>query len=263
MSVLYLLALGLFSNLVLAQKLPNYNDQLVLEVLPRIDTDSGRVIPLNNEGVQIAVQELIRRLEAMQIQHGYIHINGRTITAPVKLPAGDHKEMRERIYKNHSLTIHLVHPQSHSLAPLVASGEKKIPNYRVYPQHTLDYETGKQIGTRQILVKEAYALSEKDILRAEPDYASNSMIFIELTDAGSKKMEDFTRSLRAGRDEIATIVDGVVINSATLQAEFLSKNFTISGLDNLQQCQHLAASINTHYSYQIRPSQAKEQQADK
>ncbi len=156
------------------------------------------------------------------------------------------------LFSTTSLTIHKTHSDNYMLIEKIAKGDAQLPEgYKIYTQDIKDMD-GQVIGTRDLLVTEKPALTEKDIQMAWPDRGTNSMVFIELNDEGAKKMEAFTKALKPGKDLIVTIFEGKAINAATLQAEFLSKYFAISGLDNLEECETLAQAITPPFKYDLK-----------
>jgi len=175
----------------------------------------------------------------------------KSITFSYDSKKASEKEVKA-LFSTASLTIHKRHSDNDSLVEKIAKGEVKIPEgYRLYKQKVKDSD-GKAQGTRNLLITEKPALTEKDIKVAWPDRSSNTMIFIELHDAGAKKMEAFTKPLKPGKGVIVTILGGEVINAATLQADILSKNFAISGLDNIKECETIAEKITPRFDYNIK-----------
>lgn len=214
----------------------------IIEVQPNVD-DFGEIIPLNSRAMDTAKTILEKRLNGSGVLDAPVSVQGNRIEILIpKISPEKAAELKRILTTTAKLTIHEQHPRSATLAEQAANG-KIIPGYRIYPQDIKDEKTGEVITTRNILVKRRPALTGKDILRAAPDYSSNSVVFIELTSEGAKKMENFTRELQAGQDHIVSILDGKVINNAVLQAEVLGKNFTISGLDSLKECEELSKGL--------------------
>ncbi|WP_169334398.1 protein translocase subunit SecD [Rubritalea marina] len=216
----------------------------IIEVKPNVDEETGEVIELTPSSMDTAKAILERRLNESGTLDAPVSVQGNRIEIQIpNIDPADAQALEKILTTTAKLTIHKMHPQSPRLAGLVAAGEETIPGYRAYPQEIKD-EEGNIVGTRHVLVERRPGLTGREVARAWPDRTSNTQVYIELTSTGAKQMETFTRSLTAGRDQIVSILDGKVINNATLQAEVLSKNFVISGLDNLAECEELSKGLS-------------------
>ena len=143
----------------------------------------------------------------------------------------DIHEVKEFLTIKGKLSIHLVHRQTRTLAAEIASNQKIIPSYKALPHINKDPATGATTS-EQVLIRIKAELSGKEMKAAYLDQRDPSIINIELTDAGGKKMEAFTLSLTKNVDKIATVFDGKVINYATLNAKTLGRRFIITGLES-------------------------------
>lgn len=216
----------------------------IIEVKPNIDEDTGEVIELTPSAMDTAKTIIERRLNESGTLDAPVSVQGNRIEIQIpKIDPAEAKALKKILTTTAKLTIHKRHPQSAQLAELVATGEETVPRYRAYPQEIKD-ENGEVIGKRHVLVARRPALTGKEVADAWPDRASNTQVFIELTSTGAKQMETFTRNLNAGRDHIVCILDGKVINNAVLNAEVLSKNFVISGLDDIKECEELSKGLS-------------------
>lgn len=217
----------------------------IVEVQPNVDEDTGEVIELTPSAMDTAKTILEKRLNEAGTLDAPVTVQDNRIEIQIpKIDPTDAAALKKILTTTAKLTIHERHPQSDQLARLVYEGEEHIPGYRAYPQQIKDPDTGEVLGERYVLVKRKPALTGKEVAQAWPDRASNSQVYIELTSTGAKQMETFTKSLQAGRDFIVSILDGKVINSAVLNAEVLSKNFVISGLDNIEECEELSKGLS-------------------
>lgn len=214
----------------------------LIEVTPNKD-DKGKDLPLTMEAMDTAKNILERRLNENGTLDAPVTIQGKNrieIQIP-KIDPSSAKALKKKLTTTAKLTIHKCHPQSDSLAALVFNKEQIEPGYIALPQDII--KDGAVVGTNYVLVNRKPALTGKQIAGASPNYQSNSEVFIELTDSGAKMMEEFTRSLVPQKDRIVSVLDGKVVNNAFLAADVLSKNFTISGLDSLEECKELSKSL--------------------
>lgn len=169
---------------------------------------------------------------------GYIELHIGSIT-----PA-DIDEVKEYFTTKGKLYIHLVHRQTKTLAAEVASKQQIIPNYAAFPHINIDAATGATT-TEQILIRTKAEVTGYDVKSAYVSPRDFSVVIIELTNAGGKKMEAFTLSLTKNVDMIATVFDGKVINYATLNAERLGKHFVITGMNSKKEAEKLVYSLQS------------------
>ena len=150
------------------------------------------------------------------------------------------------------LSLHKRHPQhSPAMAKQVFDKEVIIPGAAAYPYEQWDFKTDKPFTT-YVLVERKAQIDNGDIEQAHPNHATNTEIVITLTNSGTKKMEAFTKSLKRGQEHIVSILDGKVMNDAVLNADYLSKMFVISGLDNIKECEQLSKAFNTPLTHEVK-----------
>lgn len=225
----------------------------IIEVEPNKEYDeaTGKDIdlPITAEAMDTAKTILEARLNESGALDAPVTVQGNRIEIQIpKIDPETADALEKKLTTAAKLTIHKLHSRS---AELLASGKRIFPGYRIYTQE-IKNDKGEKIGDREILVERKPALTGKQVAGAYPDYTTNTMVNIELTAQGATTMEQFTRSLEAGRDQIVTILDGKVLNVATLQAEVLSKRFQISGLDNLEEAKNLAKGLANPLENEIR-----------
>lgn len=219
----------------------------IIEVEPNVDELTGEITPLTPSAMDTAKTILERRLNESGVLDAPVSVQGNRIEIQIpKIDPADAEALEKILTTTAKLTIHKAHPQSAQLAELVAAGEETVPGYRAYPQDIKDPETGNVVGVRHILVKRRPALTGKEVAAAWPNRATNTEIQIELTATGGKQMEAFSATLIPGKDLIVSILDGKVINAASMKADtrILSRNFVITGLDNLEECEELSKGLS-------------------
>jgi len=168
------------------------------------------------------------------------------------------KEIAKRLTTSARLTIHAAHPlynngrhlEAHALAKEVADGNEIVPTYRAYPemQRTengsyLRDEKGNYVVNRYYLIKRRVSVSGSDIEFAQPSISQPGTTEITLTEKGGKDMYDFSTNLNRG-DLIITLLDGIVISAASLNAPSLGKRFVITGQENKQESAQLAMALS-------------------
>lgn len=208
------------------------------------ETKKEETIELDARAMDTAKVILEERLNKSGVLDAPVTIQGNRLEIQIpKISTEEADRLKELLTTAAKLTIHKLHAQdSPEVAKQVFEGTKVIPGARAYPQE-LRGEDGKVIGTRYVLVERRPALTGKDIERTSPNYQTNTEVLITLTSEGGKKMEEFTRSLVPRQDYIVSILDGEVMNNAVLNAEVLGKNFVISGLDDLEECERLSEAL--------------------
>jgi SecD/SecF fusion protein len=219
----------------------------IVEVKPNVDEDTGEVIELTPSAMDTAKTILEKRLNESGALDAPVTVQGNRIEIQIpKIDPAEADALEKILTTTAKLTIHEAHPQSEQLARLVHEGEEHIPGYRAYPQDIKDKETREVLGQRYVLVKRKAALTGKDVASAWPNRALNTEVNIQLTNTGARKMETFTKSLTPGKDLIVSILDGKVISAAALapDAPVLSKNFRITGLDNIEECEELSKGLS-------------------
>lgn len=246
-AILATLALSVFSAHAEEEKAIPHT--ITLEVLPIEGADKT----VNPEAFDSAVKKIKQRLKKADIANSKVVTEGSKISVSIpKILPSEAQSLSLLLSAGGQLTIHKRHANhTDKLAKQVFDGEKIIPGARSYPQQIFD-EEGALIDTRYVLIDRRPALTGKDIERTSPNYQTNTEVLITLTPEGAKKMEKFTRSLTPGRDHIVSVFDGKVMNDAVLNAEVLGKNFVISGLDNIEECERLSEPLATPLENEVK-----------
>lgn len=218
----------------------------IVEVQPNVDELTGVAIPLSEQSMDTAKSILEKRLNDSGTLDAQVSVQGNRIEIQIPNIAPAKADALEKILiTSAKLTIHQAHPQTSTLADAVASGEDSVIGYKVVPEILKD-EEGNEIGTRNILITRTPVLTGKEVAAAYANQQTNTSVSIELTSAGGKTMESFTRTLIPGKDLIVIVLDGQVISAASMRegTQVLSKNFEINGLDNLKASLELAKGLS-------------------
>jgi hypothetical protein len=107
-----------------------------------------------------------------------------------------------------------------------------------------------------IFVKDQPIVTTADVATAQPTLTRENALSVSLTEDGGKKMFEATKAMRHGVDRIAIIVDGKV-KSAPIVQSILAKNFEISGLEEPNEPQKLAARMSGKSEDEIAKIMAK------
>lgn len=154
------------------------------------------------------------------------------------------KEIKKQLTYRGKLSIHLVHRESTKLAGSVAAKEKKIPGYIILPHIETNSDTG-ETTTTPILIRKKAEINEKDVKTAYLNPRDQSIINVELNQAGGEKMQAFTKTLTKTVDMIATVYNGRILNYATIVADSLSRNFVITGLESVEESELLIGAVQS------------------
>lgn len=215
---------------------------VILEVKPNIDPDTQEELPITPEAMDSAKNILEKRINSTGALDAPVNIVGNRIEIQIpKLSPEAAEQLIKLLTTTAKLTIHSVHRQSSQLADQVAGGEI-IPGFSVLPHTETDSKTGEQTVTN-VLIKRREALSGKYVKAAWVSPRDYSVVNIELTGQGGDKMKEFTSTLTKNQDMIATVLDGKVVNYATLAADTLDKNFVINGLDSKKEAEDLTKAL--------------------
>ncbi len=215
---------------------------VILEVKPNIDPDTLEPIPLTPAAMDSAKIILEKRINSNGALDAPVNVVGNRLEIQIpKLAPEEAEKLINLLTTSAKLTIHSVHRDSRALADTVAAGEI-LPGYIALPHTEIDKDTKEKITTN-VLIKRREALSGKYVKVAWVSPQNYSTVNIELTSEGGDKMREFTGTLTQGRDMIATVLDGKVVNYATLAAETLGKNFVINGLDSKQEAEDLVKAL--------------------
>jgi len=211
-------------------------------VKPNINTQTGEEIPLTPQAMDSAKIILEKRINSSGALDAPVNIVGNRLEIQIpKLPPEEAEELISLLTTSAKLTIRSVHRQSSILADKVAAGDIE-PGYVSLPQTEIDQDT-KEKSVRNVLVKRREALSGKYVKVAWVSPQDYSTVNIELTSEGGSKMKEFTSTLTQNVDLIATVLDGKVVNAATLNATTLGKHFVINGLDSKQEAEELVKAL--------------------
>ena len=215
---------------------------VILEVKPNVDPQTLEELPITPEAMDSAKNILEKRINSRGTLDAPVNIVGNRIEIQIpKLSPEEAEELIKLLTTSAKLTIHSVHRESRRLADQVAAGEI-MPGYTVLPHTETDEKTGEEITTN-VLIKRREALSGKYVKAAYVSPRDYSVVNIELTGLGGDKMEEFTSTLTKNVDMIATVLDGKVVNYATLAADTLDKNFVINGLDSKKEAEDLTKAL--------------------
>lgn len=86
-------------------------------------------------------------------------------------------------------------------------------------------------------------ITSSDLQQVFVDPAQPTIVSITLTEDGGRKMEAATLPLANGKAQLATVIDGEMVQVATLMADHLERQFQLSGLMP-DEAQKLAARLN-------------------
>jgi SecD/SecF fusion protein len=215
---------------------------VILEVKPNIDPDTLEPLPITPEAMDSAKNILEKRINSRGTLDAPVNIVGTRIEIQIpELPPEEAEQLISLLTTSAKLTIHSVHRESRRLADEVANDEI-VPGYMVLPHTSVDEETNEEI-TENVLIKRREALSGKYVKSAWVNPRDFSIVNIELTGQGGDRMEEFTSTLTQNVDMIATVLDGKVVNYATLNAKTLGKNFVITGLDSKKEADDLTKAL--------------------
>jgi len=216
---------------------------VILEVKPNIDPDTFEELPITPEAMDSAKTILEKRINSKGTLDARVNIVGRRLEIQIpKLSPEEANQLISLLTTSAKLTIHSVHRQSRQLADDVASGEASQPGFKALPHTEVDKDT-KEKTIENVLIKRKEALTGKSVKAAYVNPRDYTIVNIELTGQGGDKMEEFTSTLTQNVDMIATVLDGKVVNYATLNAETLGKNFVITGLDSKKEADDLCKAL--------------------
>lgn len=216
---------------------------VTLEVEPSIDPHTGKEITITPEAMDAAKNILENRLNAKGIINASLYINDNQIK--IHLPNFSPEEAESTItplITTAQLSIHQVHRNSRNLADAVAAGKEIIPGHIALKHQETDHHTKEKYITN-ILIKRRKEITSNSVKAAYIDPRDYTTIRIELTQEGGEKMKAFTKTLTPRVDMIATVLNGKVINYATLNATFLSRHFVITGLNSKQEATDLIKAL--------------------
>lgn len=142
------------------------------------------------------------------------------------------------------LGLHLVHPQSGPLTLKIETNPElhKIPDgYALFTYQSTDQDD-KPFSELLLLNKESI-VNQSHVKHAQELYGPyEGEITVELNDQGGELMLSTTEKMQLGKDRIAVVLNGKVLSAPTVQAK-LSSRFQITGLNDAQEAQELAAAL--------------------
>jgi SecD/SecF fusion protein len=219
-----------------------------LRVQPR-ETETGEKLPVTTEQIDQAILVIEKRLNALGTAEPIISRQG-TDKIEVQMPGVEPEEsenIRITLEKVAKLEIREVCPRSEepgpdgkSLAQRVMDGSEIVPGFRAYNYKRKDQDGNEM--TTPLLLSRRVALSGKDISNAQPSPQQPDAAAVTLNLEGAGKMAALTSRLQIGVDRIATVLDGEVINAATVQ-DRLYKDFVVSGLNDPGEVQNLCKAL--------------------
>lgn len=220
-----------------------------VEILPEVDENGDKVAVVEDDRVKL-LGELVKRLKTVNNLKFKTSIlkSGQLEVETTGLPVEQHGDVLNLLAKSGYLSIHGVHPKgaNSELAGKVLNGEEAILGYK------LAIEKGDEANEdRLFLVKAQPALDSGDIEHAEPEKQALDNLFVRLTKQGGEKMEAFTRALDLG-DLIVVLIDDEVVSAASLNAEFLGRNFVISGLRKHKEAELLSSIVMAPLSNRVK-----------
>ena len=130
-----------------------------------------------------------------------------------------------------------VHPDNNQLANKVKNGSETCPKgYELLWEYEHDEKGDLAIGDdglfigRPILVMRQAIVTSSDIEKVTPDFDRPGTIIVTLTNKGGKAMMRYTNSIVPGRDRMAHVLNGKVLNAPGFQSKSLGKSFIITGI---------------------------------
>ncbi len=202
--------------------------------------ENGADIPLSPEAREKAMLIVEKRLDASGGQNVSVTGQGEDRLI-VQVPGVDEagaKKIRENLEKTAKLEVFLVHPESEQL---IASGKTKIAGHRLYTQKNKNPD-GTDAPDKSYILSRRIVIDGADVKFAGASLSNFGHVDIRLNSEGGKKMTATTSKMVVGRDLMATVLDGEVINVATVQS-ILGTDFSISGLDSEKECRDLASAL--------------------
>ena len=222
---------------------------------PNIDPDTGKPLPVSDEAVLAAMATIEKRLGG-GIKDLLVQRQGKDRII-VEMPGAteeDARQTKEILEQVAKLEIRAVHPDSYSLAPRVKAGEP-VPGYELL-EYTRSNDDGETI-TSDILVNRKIIVTGKNVQRANVVTSEKGVVSITLDSKGGDKMREATSKMNIGYDQMATVLDGVVLSAATTQA-ILGRNFQVSGLDTQEECRQLARGLENPLTNPLVIEEARE-----
>ncbi len=245
------LTLNKISKLVKERIIDNQLAAITLIVEPKIDPVTKQAIPITKEAMESTKSILEKRFSSISELKFTMNINGNKISISMpKLPKEESLRIVQSFIAKTKFSIHSIHKQSDQIIDDVLQG-KEIPGYKALPHTTTNTSSGEKTISH-ILIKNEAIIDKTDIKTAWISPQDNSVINIELNDDGGKKMNEHTLSLTPQIDRLATVLNGKVLNTATLNTAPLGKHFTITGINTKQEAEAIISSLQNLLKYDIK-----------
>ena len=215
-----------------------------LRVQPALDS-AGNPLPVDKKAVEQAILTIEKRLNKSGANDLLIVAQGedRILVQMPGVSPNEAKKVRIILEQIAKLEIKTVHPDNRVLADQVAKDPENevVPGYELKVYKSID-EDGKETS-ENVLVTRRTPLDGSYVTHAQEQYgAYEGTLSVELNNDGAKLMYDLTSNMAIGRDRLATVLDGEVLNVATVQA-VLSKKFQITGMNDAKEAKALASAL--------------------
>ncbi len=226
-----------------------------LKIVPNID-EAGNPIPISPDAVKSAMATIEKRLNAgggkdlLLQQQG----NDRIIVEMPGISEEESEGVRKTLQQVAKLEIRAVHPQNAYLAPQAKAG-KRVSGYELK-----EYETEDEDGnprTIDLLLNRRVIVSGDKVKQAYVDQGQRGVIQVQLDNEGGEEMFKATSSMELGRDQMASVLDGEVINAATVQGIF-GAQFSISGMDSQEEARTVANALENPLKNPLQIEEARE-----
>ncbi|MEI6675677.1 MAG: protein translocase subunit SecD [Verrucomicrobiota bacterium] len=220
-----------------------------LHIQPKVDAD-GVEMPVTPAQVEQAIMVIEKRLNGMGNADPLIARQG-TSGILLQMPGVEPEEsarIRVQLEKVAKLEFREVSsrndepgPDGKTLAARVELGEQIVPGYKAFTYKHKDADSNEM--SVPILLNRRTALGGKEIALATPSPQRPDAVSITLNSEGTEKMIALTLPMKAGRDRIAIVLDGVVISAPTVNQVPLGKDFIVEGLREPGEVQSLANAL--------------------
>lgn len=213
-----------------------------LRVQPNKDA-KGNPIPLSQEAINQAIGTVRKRLNNMGAKDLQIVSQGedRILVLMPGVSPQEATNVRNILQEIAKLEIRIVHPNNSSLAPQVDKNpEERVPGYRLY----IYEDTRKGEPFREpLLLKNRITLDGSYIESAQENYGAYAgSLSVTLNSKGADRMLKATQQMTLNKDRLAIVLDGKVLSAPTVQA-VLSKQFQITGMENVEEARKLASAL--------------------
>lgn len=216
-----------------------------LQVQPNII--DGKPVPLTSHAMEQACTTINERLNSTGANEVTVMPQGAD-KIQIQIPETNPekiKQQRDIITKIAHLELLPVHPSNNEL---LSKGIERIPGWELYDYIFTD-NSGKK-HTQKLFLTKRSQLSGRDIASAYADPERRGHVNVTLSSDGSDKMWKITSQMRQGYDQLAIVLDGRVVSAPVVQSK-LSRNFSISGLDDPGEAEQLAKTLSNPLTNQL------------